>query len=63
MKKAVAKCKQQDAPELELPPYRSSYKFVNVLTGAADSMDHSKMAQMFNFMRSFLIQVCQCSYR
>jgi len=53
MKKAVAKCKQQDAPELELPPYRSSYKFVNVLTGAADSMDHSKMAQMFNFMRSF----------
>jgi len=53
MKKAVAKCKQQDAPELELPPFRSSYKFVNYLMNSADSMDQYKMEQMFNAMKIF----------
>jgi len=51
VKKAEAKCKQQDAPELELPPFRSSYKFVNVLTNGADRMDQYKMDQMYNFMK------------
>jgi len=53
MKKAVAKCKQQDAPELELPPFRSSYKFVNYLMNSADSMDQYKMEQVFNAMKIF----------
>jgi len=53
MKKAVAKCKQQDAPELELPPFRSSYKFVNYLISGANNMEHNKMEQMYNFMRQF----------
>merc|ERR1711971_966400 len=48
MKKAVAKCKQQDAPELGLPPFRSSYKFINYLISGAN-----KMEQMYNFMRQF----------
>jgi len=58
MKKAVAKCQQQDAPELELPPYRSMYKFVNTLISSADQMDQQKLQQVFgsqayqtNFMR------------
>merc|ERR1711884_154184 len=29
MKRAIAKCHQEDAPELSLPPFRSSYRFVN----------------------------------
>merc|ERR1711970_1030296 len=53
MKRAVAKCKHQDAPELELPPFRSSFKLANVLTNAADTMDQYKVNQMFNFMRMF----------
>jgi len=50
MKRAVSKCKQQDAPELELPPFRSSYKFVNMLMNSADKMDQYKV---LNFMKSF----------
>merc|ERR1711931_345508 len=53
MKRAVAKCKQQDAPELELPPFRSSFKFVNMLMNSADEMDQYKINKMFNFMKSF----------
>ena len=29
MKKAVAKCHQVDAPELSLPPFRSTYRLVS----------------------------------
>jgi len=53
MKRAVAKCKQQDAPELELPPFRSSFKFVNMLMNSAEEMDQYKINKMFNFMKSF----------
>jgi len=53
MKKAVAKCRQQDAPELELPPYRSAYRFVNILTSSADNMEQNKMEQMYNMMKFF----------
>jgi len=51
MKKAVAKCQQQDAPELELPPYRSMYKFVNTLISSADQMDQQKLQQVFVMLR------------
>merc|ERR1712168_87038 len=53
MKRAVAKCKQQDAPELELPPFRSSFKFVNMLMNSADETDQYKINKMFNFIKSF----------
>jgi len=51
MKKAVAKCQQQEAPELDIPPYRSMYKFVNTIIKSADQMDQYKLNQMFNIMR------------
>lgn len=44
-KKAIAKCSQQDAPELSLPPYRSSYRFVNTMLNKADDME--SMQEMF----------------
>merc|ERR1712025_1361590 len=50
-KKAVAKCQQQEAPELDLPPYRSMYKFVNTMIKSADAMDQFKFQMMFNTMR------------
>merc|ERR1711931_617275 len=46
MKKAVAKCQQQEAPELDLPPYRSMYKFVNTIIKSADEMDQFKFEMM-----------------
>merc|ERR1712222_255697 len=39
MKKAIAKCSNEDAPELSLPPYRSSYRFVNAMINNGNSMD------------------------
>ena len=43
MKKAVAKCTQQDAPELELPIFRSMDKFVNVLVSFAHEKQEDNM--------------------
>merc|ERR1711915_406387 len=51
LKKAVAKCQQQDAPELDLPPYRSMYKFVNTIINSADHMDQQKLHQVFVMLR------------
>merc|ERR1711915_599249 len=51
LKKAVAKCQQQDAPELDLPPYRSMYKFVNTIINSADQMDQQKLHQVFAMLR------------
>merc|ERR1719425_68782 len=51
MKKAVAKCQQEEAPELDLPPYRSMYKFVNTIIKSADQMDQFKMKMMFHTMK------------
>merc|ERR1711963_1029447 len=40
MKKAIAKCSHEDAPELSLPPYRSSYRFVNTMINKGDSYEN-----------------------
>merc|ERR1711936_654781 len=42
MKKAIAKCSNEDAPELSLPPYRSSYRFVNSMINNGNNMDMLK---------------------
>merc|ERR1711936_697591 len=42
MKKAIAKCSNEDAPELSLPPYRSSYRFVNAMINNGNNMDMLK---------------------
>merc|ERR1712174_26082 len=39
MKKAIAKCNQVDAPELDLPPYRAVDRFVNVMLSFAREME------------------------
>merc|ERR1712165_576795 len=45
MKKAVSKCMQEDAPELDLPPFRYMNRFTNSLV----SMDNGNM--MENMMK------------
>merc|ERR1712203_632394 len=42
LKKAIAKCSNEDAPELSLPPYRSSYRFVKAMINQGNNMDMLK---------------------
>merc|ERR1711955_128449 len=51
MKKAVAKCSQQDAPELLLPQFRDPYKTVNALLEASDDMQNNDMQMMFKMFK------------
>merc|ERR1712088_407608 len=48
MKKAIAKCSHEDAPELSLPPYRSAYRFTNTMIDKMRMM--MKMMKMSNMM-------------
>merc|ERR1712055_395798 len=53
MKKAIAKCSHEDAPELSLPPYRSAYRFTNTMINKGDEYEHiNDMATMFAKMMS-----------
>merc|ERR1739846_274306 len=48
MKKAIAKCSREDAPELSLPPYRSAYRFTNTMINKGNDYEHiNDMASMF----------------
>merc|ERR1719266_1293486 len=48
MKKAIAKCSHEDAPELSLPPYRSAYRFTNTMINKGNSYEHvNDMATMY----------------
>merc|ERR1719433_1486166 len=56
MKKAVAKCQQQDAPELDLPPFRAVNRLVNNMVSMAghreDQNDEMKyFMKFFTFMK------------
>merc|ERR1712032_1602974 len=50
MKKAIAKCSNEDAPELSLPPYRSSYRFVNSMINNGNNME-AKIGNMTCVLR------------
>jgi len=51
MKKAVAKCNQVDAPELNLPPFKSTYRFINTLLTSADEMENNKIMFLMKMMQ------------
>jgi len=50
MKKAVAKCHQVDAPELELPPFRSIDRLVNTLVSHANNMESHQYEKLYRMM-------------
>jgi len=59
IKKAIATCTQQDAPELSLPPFRSSYRFVNTMLNGANKMENQRydiMEKMFSMMQQQMMQ-------
>merc|ERR1712126_770481 len=54
MKKAIAKCGHEDAPELNLPPFRSTYRFVNSMLNNANHMENQQyklIEKMLEFMQ------------
>jgi len=51
LKTAIAKCYQKDAPELNLPPFNSPYRFINTLMTSADSMEHSQLMDLFKMYK------------
>merc|ERR1711997_1399839 len=53
MKKAVAKCQQQDAPELDLPPFRAVNRLVNNMVSMAGykESEHDEMKYFMKFFR------------
>merc|ERR1739846_272575 len=53
MKKAVAKCQQQDAPELDLPPFRAINRLINNMVGMAGNKEdeHHEMKYFMKFFR------------
>merc|ERR1712018_182235 len=57
MKKAVAKCNQQDAPELDLPPFRAINRMVNNLVGMASYKEdqHGEMEDFKQFLQYYEI--------
>merc|ERR1719278_1005177 len=51
MKKAVSKCMQEDAPELDLPPFRYMNRFTNSLVSMANSRSQDQdLYKMMTFM-------------
>merc|ERR1719275_173483 len=55
MKKAIAKCSHEDAPELSLPPYRSAYRFMSSNSHHGDSkMDTMKMMMQMMKMKNMM---------
>merc|ERR1712048_1010887 len=53
MKKAVAKCQQQDVPELDLPPFRAINRLINNMVSMAGEKEdeHHEMKYFMKFFR------------
>jgi len=54
MKKVIAKCGHEDVPELSLPPFRSTYRFVNTMLNNANHMENQQyklIEKMLEFMQ------------
>merc|ERR1712242_426922 len=51
MKKAVSKCLQEDAPELDLPPFRYLNRFTNKMVSMSNSRSQDQdLYKMMKFM-------------
>merc|ERR1712001_317770 len=57
MKKAVAKCNQQDAPELDLPPFRAINRLINNVVGMANYKEdqHGEIEDFKQFLQYYEI--------
>lgn len=53
IKKAIAKCGHEDAPELALAPFRSTYRFVNAMLNSERHNEH-QMFEIIKMMRNVM---------
>merc|ERR1711915_277557 len=51
MKLAVSQCQQEDAPELNLPPFRSPYRFINTLMTSADEKEQNRISLVLKMLK------------
>merc|ERR1712189_38090 len=51
MKLAVSQCQQEDAPELNLPPFRSPYRFINTLMVSANRKEQTQMEFVYKMLQ------------
>merc|ERR1712240_717020 len=51
-KHAIAKCAHQDAPELSLPPFRSTHRFVNTMLGSHNNQETRRANMVWRLMES-----------
>merc|ERR1712243_263718 len=51
-KHAMAKCAHQDAPELSLPPFRSTHRFVNTMLGSHNNQETRRANMVWRLMES-----------
>lgn len=52
VKHAMAKCAHQDAPELSLPPFRSTHRFVNTMLGSHNNQETRRANMVWRLMES-----------
>merc|ERR1712173_282434 len=50
-KLAISQCLQQDVPEINLPPFRSPYRFINTLMVSANKKDQNKMEYVMKMLQ------------
>merc|ERR1712080_362305 len=59
LKKAISKCHATDAPELELPVYRSSFRFINTIMRSGQQHQESLMEAVQSMARNMASQMMQ----
>merc|ERR1712121_589533 len=50
-KLAISQCLQQDVPEINLPPFRSPYRFINTLMVSANKKEQNKMEYVMKMLQ------------
>merc|ERR1712200_47345 len=51
MKRAVQECSEMEAPELDLAPFRQSYRFINTLMNYSDKTEDRQAALVYKILR------------
>merc|ERR1711890_93391 len=59
LKKAISKCHATDAPELELPVYRSPFRFINTIMRSGQQHQENLMEAVQSMARNMASQMMQ----
>merc|ERR1712080_600263 len=59
LKKAISKCHATDAPELELPVYRSPFRFINTIVRSGQQHQENLMEAVQSMARNMASKMMQ----